>query len=74
LIAVGVFKVQSDGITMANSANNRHLALHEKPVEFFDISESGAPERNLLHHLAILTAWNQQQLVMLIAPVLRRHE
>jgi hypothetical protein len=46
LITVRVFEVQADGIAMADRADNRHVVLEEKTVEFFDVGQTGASERN----------------------------
>ena len=43
-------------------------------VKLFDIGETGATERDLLHDFAVLSARHQQQLVMLFQPALGRHE
>jgi hypothetical protein len=55
LITVRVFEVQADGSAMADRADNRHVVLEEKTVEFFDVGQTEASERNLLHHLTILS-------------------
>src|SRR5215475_2844777 len=74
LVVVRIFEIKTDGIAVADGANDRYVVFQKLSVKFFDVRETGATERDLLHDLSILSARHQQQLVMLFETALSRHE
>jgi hypothetical protein len=74
LIAVRVLKVNAHGVAVTYDPDHGYVVLQKKLVKLFDIGEAGTTERNLLHYFAILSAWHEQQFVVLFLSFLCRHE